>query len=146
MLVRRLADIDFVLCASPDYLAARPELKDPGQLADHDCLVHLNDPIWHLAGNGREVHSKVMTAVYSSNSYLTLRKAAVRGRGLALMPMRTVAADLDAGRLRLALPDYRGPARSLYAVHSPGAHTLRRVRVFLDYITAWFTRNPITAT
>ncbi|WP_007516064.1 LysR family transcriptional regulator [Pseudofrankia saprophytica] len=146
MLIRKLADIDYVLCASPEYLAGRPPLTEPAQLADHDCLVHLNDPIWHLHGNGREVHSKVLTAVYSSNSYLTLRKAAVRGRGLALMPIRTVAADLDAGLLERALPDHRGPARSLYAVHSPGAHTLRRVRVFLDYITTWFTRNPMTAT
>ncbi|MBL7497556.1 LysR family transcriptional regulator [Frankia sp. CNm7] len=145
MLIRKLADIDFVLCASPDYLGARPPLKEPNQLSEHDCLVHLNDPIWHLRGNGREVHSKVLTAVYSSNSYLTLRKAAVRGRGLALMPIRTVAADLAGGQLERALPDYRGPERSLYAVHSPGAHTLRRVRVFLDYITTWFTRNPMTA-
>ncbi|EFC84283.1 LysR family transcriptional regulator [Parafrankia sp. EUN1f] len=144
MLIRKLADIEYVLCAAPEYLAARPPLKDPQQLAENDCLIHLNDPIWHLRGNGQEIHSKVPTAVYSSNSYLTLRKAAVRGRGLALMPIRTVSADLASGLLERALPDYQGPARSLYAVHSPGAHTLRKVRVFLDYITAWFTRNPMT--
>jgi DNA-binding transcriptional LysR family regulator len=144
ILVRKLADIGFVLCASPEYLAARPPLTQPGELAEHDCLVHLNDPIWHLRADGQEVHTKVITAVYSSNSYLTLRQAALRGRGLALMPVRTVAEDLATGRLCRAFPASRGPQRSLYAVHSPGAHTLRKVRVFLDYITAWFTRNPMT--
>nr|WP_230203253.1 LysR family transcriptional regulator [Parafrankia discariae] len=144
MLIRKLADIEFVLCAAPGYLAASPPLKDPRQLAEHDCLVHINDPIWHLHGVGQEVHFRVPTAVYSSNSYMTLRKAAVRGRGLALMPVRTVSADIQEGLLERALQDYSGPARSLYAVHSPGAHTLRKVRVFLDYITAWFTRNPMT--
>lgn len=146
MLIRKLADLDYVLCAAPEYLAAHPPLTDPAQLTEHDCLVHINDPIWHLHGRGQDVHAKISAAVYSSNSYLTLRKAAVRGRGLALMPVRTVAADIEAGLLQRALPDFDGPARSLYAVHSPGAHTLRKVRVFLDYITAWFARNPITVT
>ena len=144
MLIRKLADIEFVLCAAPEYLSSRPPLKDPHQLAEHDCLLHINDPIWHLHGDGQDFHSRALSAVYSSNSYLTLRKAAVRGRGLALLPVRTVSADLETGQLERALPDYSGPARSLYAVHSPGAHTLRKVRVFLDYITAWFTRNPMT--
>ena len=144
MLIRRIANIEFVLCAAPEYLKDRPPLTDPQELAEQDCLVHINDPIWHLRRGGEEVHSKILTTVYSSNSYLTLRKAAVRGRGLALMPVRTVMADLESGILQRVLPEYDGPDRSLYAVHSPGAHTLRKVRVFLDYIAAWFARNPIS--
>lgn len=144
MLVRKVADIDFVLCASPKYIQSHKPLTSPHELGEHDCLVHINDPIWHLSSIGEEYHAKVPEAAYSSNSYLTLRYSAVRGRGLALMPYRTVAADLAAGELVRVLPNYDGPARSLYAVHSPGTQTLRKVRVFLDYITAWFTRNPMT--
>lgn len=51
--------------------------------------------------------------------------------------------DLASGDLQRVLLDYDGPARSLYAVHSPGTHTLRKVRLFLDYISQWFTRNPM---
>ena len=146
MLIRRIANIEFVLCAAPEYLKGRPELTDPQEIPEHDCLVHINDPIWHLRRGTEEINFKILTTVYSSNSYLTLRKAAVRGRGLALMPARTVMADLESGVLQRVLPEYEGPDRSLYAVHSPGAHTLRKVRVFLDYISAWFARNPINPT
>ena len=144
LLVRKVSDLDFMLCASPDYLKRHQPLMDPSMLADHECLVHINDPLWRLYREGQETHLKVLPTVYSSNSYLTLRKAAVRGRGLALMPVRTVAEDIRSGVLERVLPEYAGPARSLYAVHSPGAHTMRKVRVFLDYISAWFKRNPMT--
>lgn len=143
LLVRKIADIDFVLCGAPAYLAGAPPITDPAAIAEHDCLVHINDPVWHLRRDGEETRVKVLSTVYSSNSYLTLRKAAVRGRGIALMPMRTVMADLDSGALRRVLCEYEGPARSLYAVHSPGAHTMRKVRLFLDYVSAWFRRHPL---
>jgi DNA-binding transcriptional LysR family regulator len=61
------------------------------------------------------------------------------------MPTRTVLADLEDGSLIRVLPEYGGPARSLYAVHSPGSHTMRKVRVFLDYISAWFRKHPLSA-
>jgi DNA-binding transcriptional LysR family regulator len=143
LLLRRVTDIGYVLCASPDYLREHPVADDPARLAEHDCLVNINDPVWSLRADGRQHHVKITNCVYSSNSYLTLRKAAVRGRGLALMPVRTVASDLDSGVLVRVLPGCEGPARSLYAVHSPGTHTLRKVRLFLDYIGAWFARNPL---
>jgi DNA-binding transcriptional LysR family regulator len=62
---------------------------------------------------------------------------------LALLPVRTVAEDLETSVLQQVLPSYSAPTRALYAVHSPGVHTLRTVRVFLDYISAWFAKNPM---
>jgi DNA-binding transcriptional LysR family regulator len=144
LLVRRIAGIDYVLCAAPSYLKLNAPITDPVMITDHDCLLHINDPIWHLNHEGEQTRLKVVSAVYSSNSYLTLRKAALRGRGIALMPMRTVMADLEEGSLVRVLPEYGGPARSLYALHSPGSHTMRKVRVFLDYIAAWFRKHPLT--
>jgi DNA-binding transcriptional LysR family regulator len=145
LLVRRVAGIDYVLCAAPSYLKTAPALIDPTSIGEHDCLLHINDPIWNLRHDGDEqLRLKVVSTVYSSNSYLTLRKAALRGRGIALMPLRTVMADLEDGSLVRVLPEYDGPARSLYAVHSPGSHTMRKVRVFLDYISAWFRKHPLS--
>lgn len=88
LLIRKVADLDFILCASETYLQRCPRLEDSADLTEHDCLVHINDPIWNLRRDGEETHVKVLNTVYSYNSYLTLRKAAVRGRGVALMPAR----------------------------------------------------------
>ena len=105
------------------------------------CLVNTNDPIWHLRPGGRDVHLKISDPVYSSNSYVTLRKAALAARGLSLLPVRLVAADLADGTLVNVTPDCQVPDRPLYALHSPGGQTPARVRLFLDFVTDWFRRQ-----
>jgi DNA-binding transcriptional LysR family regulator len=79
--------------------------------------------------------------VYSSNSYVTLRKAALADRGIALLPIRLVADELADGSLVDVVPGCSVPDRPLYALHSPGAQTPARVRLFLDFVTDWFRKQ-----
>ena len=46
--------------------------------------------------------------VYSSNSYVTLRKAAIAGRGVALLPIRLVGDELATAPWSPCFPDVRG--------------------------------------
>ena len=141
LMLRKIADLEFVLCAAPAYLhRAEPPLA-ANELSEHDCLVNTNDPIWHLIEAGSDLHLKISEPVYSSNSYLTLRKAAIAGRGIAELPMRLVSAELAAGTLVNVLPDCAVPDRPLYALHSPGSQTTARVRLFLDFVTEWFRKQ-----
>jgi DNA-binding transcriptional LysR family regulator len=87
------------------------------------------------------VHLKVNDPVYSSNSYVTLRKAALAGRGVAVLPIRLVSEELADGTLVRVLPECEVPDRPLYALHSPGSQTQARVRVFLDFVTEWFRKQ-----
>jgi DNA-binding transcriptional LysR family regulator len=103
--------------------------------------MNTNDPIWHLKHAGHDVHLKISDPVYSSNSYLTLRKAALAGRGVGLLPVRVISAELADGRLVEVVPGCEVPDRPLYALHAPGGQTLARVRLFLDFATDWFRRQ-----
>jgi DNA-binding transcriptional LysR family regulator len=141
LLLKKITDFNFALCASPTYLHRAGEPTQVGELDDHDCLVNTNDPIWHLRHAGHDVHLKVTDPVYSSNSYVTLRKAALAGRGIGLMPVRLISAELAAGRLVQVVPSCEVPDRPLYALHSPGGQTLARVRLFLEFVTDWFRRQ-----
>ena len=123
------------------YRAANATIASPTELSDHDCLVNTNDPIWHLVQDGHDVHLKVAEPVYSSNSYQTLRKAAIAGRGVALLPIRLVSDDLADGTLVSVIPDVDVPDRPLYALHSPGTQTTARVRLFLDFVSDWFRKQ-----
>ena len=140
LMLRKIADLNFALCASPGYLHRAGEPLEVAQLSEHDCLVNTNDPIWHLRHAGHDVHLKVNEPVYSSNSYVTLRKAALAGRGVAVLPIRLVSDDLADGTLVRVMPDCEIPDRPLYALHSPGSQSVARVRVFLDFVTDWFRR------
>src|SRR5487761_707631 len=86
LLLKKISDLNFALCASPNYLLRAGEPAQVAELSEHVCLVITNDPIWHLRPGGHDVHLKMGAPVYSSNSYLTLRKAALAGRGVGLLP------------------------------------------------------------
>jgi DNA-binding transcriptional LysR family regulator len=141
LMLRKIADLQFALCAAPAYLHRAGQPTQIADLNDHDCLVNTNDPIWHLRSSGHDVHLKVSEPVYSSNSYVTLRKAAIAGRGIGLLPIRLVSEELADGTLRNVIEDAEVPDRPLYALHSPGSQTTARVRLFLDFVTDWFRKQ-----
>jgi DNA-binding transcriptional LysR family regulator len=141
--VRRVATLPFILCAAPEYLRKHPAPQSPTELAEHHCLVHRNDPIWHLNAGGTPVHHKVQHAAFISNTYLVLQKAALEGLGIALLPLRPIFDDVRAGRLVPVLAEYEVPSRPLYVVYPPGLQSVQKLRVFLDFISDWFKRFPI---
>jgi DNA-binding transcriptional LysR family regulator len=141
LMLRKIADLKFTLCAAPSYLHRAGQPASPAELSDHDSLVNTNDPIWHLNQDGNELHLKMSDPVYSSNSYVTLRKAAIAGRGLAVLPIRLVGDELADGTLVTVLPECEVPDRPLYALHSPGTQTTARVRLFLDFVADWFRKQ-----
>jgi DNA-binding transcriptional LysR family regulator len=141
LMLRKIADLPFSLCAAPLYLHRAGRPAQVGELNDHDCLLNTNDPIWHLRQAGHDVHLKISDPVYSSNSYVTLRKAALAGRGIGLLPIRLVRDELTDGTLVDVLPDCEVPDRPLYALYAPGGQTLTRVQLFLDFVSDWFRRQ-----
>jgi DNA-binding transcriptional LysR family regulator len=141
LILKKVADLEFALCASPMYLHRAGEPAELADITTRDCLLNTNDPIWHLRHAGHDVHLKISDPVYSSNSYLTLRKAALAGRGIGLLPVRLISSEFADGSLVDLIPSCEVPDRPLYALHSPGGQTLTRVRLFLDFVTDWFRRH-----
>jgi DNA-binding transcriptional LysR family regulator len=141
--VKKIATLEFVLCASPEYVARRGEIKDLMGLTEHNCLVHTNDPIWHIVEDGKEQHFKPHNVVFSSNTYMVLVKAAIQGMGVSLVPLRSIVNEVHSGKLKLLLADWPAPDRPLYAAYAPGKHTVRKVRLFVDFIADWFREHPM---
>ena len=142
ILVKKIAPLQFVLCASADYLKSHPAPQAPSDLSLHNSLIHVNDPVWHFTRDGKKVTFKSHHVVFSSNTYLVLQKAAIRGMGIALLPVRSVYEEIRSGALVPVLSQYPAPERPLYAAFAPGRALPRKVRVFVDFIAEWFTAHP----
>jgi DNA-binding transcriptional LysR family regulator len=148
---RRVAPLDWIVCAAPDYLAraGRPTL--PPELAHHDCLVHLNvaanDRIWRFeepkAKGGRRSLSVKVEGSFFSNSALALRKAALAGLGIALLPRYSVSDDLAAGALVAVLPRHKVAQRPLLAVYPRASETPQKVELFIDFLTTWIGTHDV---
>lgn len=145
VLIRRVSELPFVLAASADYLRRRGVPASVSELGEHECILHPNDPVWRLGEGQDTVHYKVQNATVVSNSYLVIEKLVEQGCGIALIPRRPAEARLASGDLVEVLPQHQPPARALYAVHGPGGQTPERVRIFLDFMTAWFRARAAKA-
>ena len=141
--LRKIASLPFVLCASKRYIDRSCPLTHPNDLAAHDCLMHVNDSVWRIGHGHASTLHKIRNMAFSSNSYIALQKAAVHGRGIALLPQRSAYDDLVSGALQVLLPELAVPDRPLYAIYGPGQNTSRKITVFLDFLTQWFAENPI---
>ena len=149
MIAKDIAEFSWVVCASPDYLARRGRPQKPADLSTHACLVHSNalpdDHMWRFEGPKSGITVRITGEMYS-NSALALRKAAVAGLGIALVPRYVVADDLAAGTLVSILNRFRVPSRVLHAIY-PDAETVpAKIGVFVDFLTKWLVTRGIGLT
>jgi len=143
---RPIAALDWVLCVSPEYLVRAGRPATPADLAGHVCLVHINvtahDRIWRFEGPKGGVSVKVVGGFFS-NSALALRKAALAGLGISLLPRYCVADDLAAGTLVTLLPRYRIATRPLLAVYPRAAAIPQKVELFVDFLKGWIAAREV---
>jgi len=143
IMVKKIAPLQYILCAAPAYLELYGVPSVPLDLANHNSLIHVNDPVWHFTRAGKKVIFKSHRVVFSSNTYLVLQKASIRSMGIALLPVRSVYQEIQAGSLVRVLPQYSVPQRPLYAAYAPSRQLVRKIRVFVDFIANWFMEHPM---
>jgi DNA-binding transcriptional LysR family regulator len=136
LIQRRLGKAQRVACASPIYLALRGTPRIPEDLAEHNCLTVSNSSRtnrWHFTSRTGE-HEIEVTGNLRSNSIEAIRAAALKGQGVCLLPLLSVAEDLKTGRLLRLLPDYAAAETAIQALYLGGRHLSARVRTFLDFV------------
>lgn len=145
LIARKLAASKRLVCAAPEYLARHGPITHPTDLAAHNCLTYrlnFGPAIWRfLDADGALVEVPVSGSL-QSNSGEALRIAMLGGLGIALMPDWSVRHEIAAGRLINLFPEYAASHvefdNGIYAVFQPTRHLATKVRVFIDYIAAYF--------
>lgn len=104
-----LLDVNYVLCASPHYLASNKKpLNHPTDLTMHDCLHVSEDPSdsdWRFSQGPNVVNVTARSRYTVSNSSLLLQ-AMLDHLGVACLPDFTVRRALSVGIATRILPDW----------------------------------------
>lgn len=143
-IVRRLASINRVLCASASYLAEHGEPETPEDLARHNCLIYRRRPgevTWLFERDGA-VHEIPVTGNLESNDAENLAAAMRAGLGVALLPLWVVGRAVQSGAARALLTDFYGHpshlADDVYAVYPHNRNLSPKVRAFVDFLALKF--------
>ena len=142
---RRLASVNFGICASPDYLRRCGEPRQPADLADHEVLVYSNLGVgrqWSFVVDGKTVNPRVRYRLSANNGEF-LAAAAVHGNAIVSGPMAYLRDAIERGELVQILRDYTRDAAGMYAVYPPGRLVSRRVRMFSDALREYFSAREL---
>jgi len=145
LLARRIAQVPFICCASPDYLAQAGWPGAPEQLKQHRCLV-FRYPVdgrflrWGFVRDGLRFDAE-FADVLISDDIDVLTQMAVNHGGIARLADFVARPLIERGQL-VALFEYSQPAQA-YAQTEPMDIYLcvgdrfamtPKVRVFMDYL------------
>ncbi|CAN7555034.1 LysR family transcriptional regulator [Variovorax paradoxus] len=125
------------MVASPAYIAARGAPATLQDLAEHDCVTSPHPSgrtLWRLAGPGGAEEEVQVAGRFSGNTAQALRKAALAGLGIALLPPTMARLDLEAGRLVPVLPQYQRTGQGLSVLYPSRKHLPLAVSAFIGMV------------
>jgi LysR family transcriptional regulator for bpeEF and oprC len=144
--VRKLASVDYVLCASPAYIEAKGLPMMPADLGGHRCITYRrprNGQIrqWRL----KDVPQKHMVPAkgyMTFNSGEGLIAAAASGLGIVQVGRYYAQPLLDIGTLIEILPQHRVHAYDISIVFQQKKRMAPRLRVFINFLVDMFAPPP----
>ncbi|ANH67984.1 LysR family transcriptional regulator [Mitsuaria sp. 7] len=130
-----------VLCASPDYLAARGRPDHPAELADHAIISAQSvspDPDWTFRAEAGPLSVRVSPALaVTSNDAAVM--AATMGAGITRLFHYQAAPQLADGRLEVVLAEHEEAPWPIHVVHAGIDGTSPKVRAFVDLLVQHLT-------
>ncbi len=137
--MRKIADCDRILCASPDYIKRKGTPRSSEELTDgtHDCLNirYPGAPEFQWMLQTRDGVRKVaVRGPFESDHGDVLTTWALEGHGIILKPSFEVAEHLQSGALVKVL-EHEPPVRvQLAFLYTHKKHQDPKVRLFIDFV------------
>lgn len=150
LVARDLGPVEWVLCASPDYLRRIGAPAAPEDLLRCDIVTakvtDLRLPL--ELTDGKQAQQVTLRPRLQSDDMLFLRRAALQGLGCVLLPYYAVRDELNAGSLLTVLPEYRARVDAwgdhLYLLTAPNLYPTLATRALIEFLRSKLAGIPLT--
>jgi DNA-binding transcriptional LysR family regulator len=137
----RIGEVRQMLCASPEYLARKPPIVAPADLAGHDCIAITQmgpNEVWTFppSPGGRMARTVRIKPRLTVNADEAAVKSAVDGEGVLRVLSYKIDSEVRDGRLVVLLPDDEPPPMPVHLVVPEGRLAIAKVRAFMDFAAA----------
>jgi DNA-binding transcriptional LysR family regulator len=139
--VRQLGLSIQILVASPELVARHSALTSMESLKAWPTLSMASRGekfVWNLVDAEGQVTSWAHQPRLATDDLASLRAAALKGIGVAMLPRELVDADIQAGRLRYLLPNLTSTPGLVHAIFPGRRGMVPAVRQLLDALVAGF--------
>jgi DNA-binding transcriptional LysR family regulator len=150
-LVQRLIGTHpLVMCAAPAYLASHGEPVTLDELASHSFVAlqeGQHEVKWDITDAAGTSQPVLLRPVYTVNSAVMVRSAALAGMGIAILPSPFVDDELTAGALKRILQSHQidDPEKNVSIVYPRRQYLPPKTSSFIDYTVQYFNRGKPVA-
>jgi DNA-binding transcriptional LysR family regulator len=133
---RHLAQVKYVVCASPRYLKTVGWPRNPRQLANHNCLINETRQSsfeWRFRERGKELRVRVNGSI-RCNDGGALFDAVLAGAGVAHLPNYAVADAIRKEQLMVLFANVVVPSRDVLAAYTRTLYPPARLTAFVDFL------------
>tara|TARA_B110000444_G_C18745093_1_gene549873 strand:- start:648 stop:1196 length:549 start_codon:yes stop_codon:yes gene_type:complete len=145
LMVRKLASVRHVVCASPDFLNRHGIPSTPQDLSALPalCYGNLSQPdTWHYHDKDSKPGQVKVPMRMRANNGDALVEAAIAGLGVLCEPSFIVHGSVERGVLKPLLTDYQWNPMGVFAVYPQTKHMPTRARAFIDFLVSSFGDTP----
>jgi DNA-binding transcriptional LysR family regulator len=138
LIALRIGEVRRLLCASPAYLARRPPISKPADIAGHDCIAIAPagpSEIWSFPPppGGRIARTVRVKPRLMVNADEAAMNAAVNGEGIVRILSYKIDREIRQGSLVVLLAKDEPPPLPVHLVIPEGRLSLAKVRTFVDF-------------
>ena len=136
LIARKIGKVEYVACASKEYLKRSKQLSKPSDLVNHNCIVHMKASMgsnWKFVKDNQP-KSVSVNGTLESNSIFLVRDATVAGLGIGVLPTYCLSDELKTGELIRVLPSYHVKPQDIYVVFPYKRYLPYRIRSFIEYL------------
>jgi DNA-binding transcriptional LysR family regulator len=144
LISRHIGSAMAFLVASPQYLQGKSLPTHPKDLHEHDCIVYHRwgeDHVWWFSSPQGKLSVSV-SGRFRANNATAVHRAAIEGRGIAMISHLLALEDIQKGRLQALMPEFP-PLRFPLSVVYPSRRNLPpRTRVVIEFLTELMRADP----
>jgi DNA-binding transcriptional LysR family regulator len=138
LVMHKLGEVPYWLCASPKYLASHGIPTIPTDLHQHHCITIMSESLseiipWTMK-QGKELMEVKPEYRLRANDFLLIKQLLLSDFGIAYVPSITVLEEISNGSLVRVLSDWALMERELYLVYPSDRHLSPKVRALIEFI------------
>jgi DNA-binding transcriptional LysR family regulator len=137
-IMKKAADVERLLCASPGYLAAAGSPETIADLLKHRCLLlrfaGSRQFRWPIIGKDGKAELVTISGPFDADDGDLLTQWALEGQGIVLKPVFEVAEHLADGSLVPLLPGFRPAPVTLAVLYQTRQLVPPKIRIFANFL------------
>lgn len=142
----KLSTLKTCLCGSPSYFKKNGRPSSPVELDKHDWVIYkLTSGTLKLSKGSRSYSVKTRGTISTNNA--AARTAFVEGgHGIGRIPIYDALPKIKSGTLETILDDYELPNIEIFGVFPPGTSGSKKLRLLIDFLKDYFSKNDVRTT